>query len=183
MNCYSHSSTDFQTRRETFRVFFALRADVILGGIKKRGCRSPMCPLPDRFSPIAQSGSMPLVTDARRNILGLLRHFVGKQRIKTMDASIVMLQNGNRMMSLFSSCARMGRSCLSPGLCPITDRSARRFAPTARRGRQDDGFVGGLEYSLWICRRREKNPNFFGLHGEVLMATTTYPWRAPSTAA
>jgi hypothetical protein len=104
---------------------------------------------------------MPLVTDARRNILGLLRHFVGKQRIKTMDASIVMLQNGNRMMSLFSSCARMGRSCLSPGLCPITDRSARRFAPTARRGRQDDGFVGGLEYSLWICRRREKNPNFF----------------------
>ena len=53
-----------------------------------------MCPLPDRFSPIAQSSSMPLATDTRPNILGLLRHFVEKQRIKTMDASIAELQNG-----------------------------------------------------------------------------------------
>src|SRR5450631_551984 len=28
MHCYSHSSTDFQTRRETFRVYFCVWADV-----------------------------------------------------------------------------------------------------------------------------------------------------------
>jgi hypothetical protein len=37
---------------------------------------------------------MLLVTDARLNILGLVRHFAGKQRIKTMDASIAELKNG-----------------------------------------------------------------------------------------
>ena len=35
-------------------------------------------PFRARFSPIAQSSSMPLATDARLNVLGLLRHFVGK---------------------------------------------------------------------------------------------------------
>ena len=46
MNCYSHSSMDFQTRRETFRVYFCARADVISGGTKERGCRITVCLLP-----------------------------------------------------------------------------------------------------------------------------------------
>jgi hypothetical protein len=38
----------------------------------------------------------------------------------------------------------------------VCDRSAKRFAPTASRGRQDDGFVGGLECSWLGMLKHEK---------------------------
>ena len=42
---------------------------------------------------------------------------------------------------------------INPLLC---DRSARRFAPTARRGRQDDAFVEGAKQPLVGCKKHEK---------------------------
>ena len=42
---------------------------------------------------------------------------------------------------------------INPLLC---DRSARRFAPTARRGRQDDAFLEGTKQHLVGCKKHEK---------------------------
>ena len=42
---------------------------------------------------------------------------------------------------------------INPLLC---DRSARRFAPTARRGRQDDAFLEGIKQHLVGCKKHEK---------------------------
>ncbi len=42
---------------------------------------------------------------------------------------------------------------INPLLC---DRSARRFAPTARRGRQDDAFLEGIKPHLVGCKKHEK---------------------------
>ena len=39
----------------------------------------------------------------------------------------------------------------------VMHRSARRFAPTARRGRQDDGFVEEFENSRWVCKNTAKS--------------------------
>ncbi len=38
----------------------------------------------------------------------------------------------------------------------LWDRSARRFAPTARRGRQDDTFLEGIKQHLVGCKKHEK---------------------------
>ena len=51
---------------------------------------------------------------------------------------------------------------INPSLC---DRSARRFAPTARRGRQDDGFVWGGRLLAVIALPTRKKA-FAGCGGE-----------------
>ena len=48
---------------------------------------------------------------------------------------------------------------IRPSVC---DRSATRFAPTARRGRQDDGFVEKVDMQLVGCRKLEKHRKVTG---------------------
>jgi hypothetical protein len=47
----------------------------------------------------------------------------------------------------------------------LSDRSARRFAPTAGRGRQDDGLVGVLKNLLVGCVKTTKNQKSHNLSG------------------
>ena len=51
---------------------------------------------------------------------------------------------------------------INPLLC---DRSARRFAPTARRGRQDDAFLEGTKQHLVGCKKHEKIEKVTGSRG------------------